>query len=122
MTDDELAELERIARAALAGETLGDKYEPDPSRFEWPYVPTVADEWGRVCCEPWNADTFAAHVKAFDPTTVLALLAEIRRLRSVLPRALELVEDEWTGPGDEDLTYDKFIGTLRAAIAGTDQP
>lgn len=102
LTDERLAELERLAKEATPGPRW--PYEWDPSR-----VSVRGGKGGddRVLCSLNHNFEYAADVAflvATDPDTVLALIAEVRRLRGALDESRRLTpyrrgyEDALRGP------------------------
>jgi hypothetical protein len=90
MTDDELARLEAVARAA--NEMTGAWGAPSPllETEADSHIPITARNGDDVCdvllsgLPAEYAMINAAHIATFGPPTVLALLAEVRRLRTLL--------------------------------------
>jgi hypothetical protein len=85
MTDDELARLEAVARAATQDDWDFNYYSMvDCSKFvdSDEYICTVPPTSGDTATGEHLAN--AIHIAAFDPPTVLALLAELRELRADL--------------------------------------
>jgi len=82
LTPERLQELRRIAEAATPGPWWVDGWEArtkDGDRFIASIAPAFQGASPDVSC--WEVDANIQHIAAFDPTTALALLDEIERLR-----------------------------------------
>lgn len=102
MTEDQLKEIESRAKAATQGEWRAIPLEPHSDCLS-----IYGDD---IVCRLWwlreedhttriddNCEANAAHIAGMSPSTTLALVEEVRRLREALkPFALEA--DEWDGP------------------------
>ena len=100
MSDPLMQKLRKIAEAATQG--------------EWEFQPSGDSECGepQCCSEYWDnriwadgmviaeshhlSDTDADHIAAFDPTTVLALIDEIERLRTITDAQVEAAAEVLT--------------------------
>src|SRR5690606_24421870 len=95
LTPDRLYELRRIAEAATPGPWWADGWEArtkEGDRFIASIAPAFQGARPDASC--WEVDANIQHIAAFDPTTALALLDEIERLRrerEVLADALKHV-------------------------------
>lgn len=93
LTPKRLQELRRIAEAATPGPWWVDGWEArtkDGDRFIASIAPAFQGASPDASC--WEVDANIQHIAAFDPTTTLALLDEIERLR----REREEDDDKWT--------------------------
>ena len=95
MTSERLEELRRIAEAATPGPWWVDGWEvrtKDGDHFIASIAPAFQGDHPDASC--WELDANIRHIAAFNPTTALALLDEIERLRrewEVLAEALKHV-------------------------------
>ncbi len=89
----DLDALERTAQAATPGPWVGFGYGPSDSwvritREDWPDDPVC-----EVGCNQSRRVADAAHIAAFNPTTALALIAELRAARERERRVREVIDN-----------------------------
>jgi len=87
LTDEKLAELEAMAKAATPGpwsfrERAAEDYMVGSIDYEW-------------IAHVWHHEGDAAFIAATDPDTVLSLIAEVRRLRADLAAAQTEAARSW---------------------------
>jgi hypothetical protein len=116
LTDAELDELERKATAATPGPWVHLHGED----FELVYGVAIRSEDGHSVAEwddlPLSPDD-ADFVAAANPKTVLALVAEIRRLRSAPKSRVQIADNEEVRAGDPLVLYFDDRGRIVARKA-----
>lgn len=115
MTDEELAEIERVWAAATPGPWIashGDDWLAGISGPDGYLLLSVGVGCGGEASCSVEAVDIAAITAA--PSHIAALLAEVKRLRAIVASAEEMVE-----PGDWDDTWDSVdVHSLRAVLRG----